>query len=159
MKHTQRRGLLGLALLGTLTGCGTDLGVLHPDTVLLNGKIVTVDEDFSIAEAVAIQGGKFIAVGSNTQIRSLAGDSTEVVDLEGRTVLPGFNDPHVHFAHTLGFEEDEWATKFRNTKSIQEILAVVQEKIDQTPAGELVWFFLGPARPGQVQGKTDRFRV
>ncbi len=145
------RGLLGLTLLGTLTGCGADLGVLHPDTVLFNGKIVTVDEDFSIAEAVAIKGGKFIAVGSNARIRSLAGNSTEVVDLEGRTVLPGFNDPHVHFAHTLGFVEDEWATRFRSTKSIQEMLAVVQEKIDQTPAGELVWFFLGPGSPDRLE--------
>ncbi len=79
MKHISRnlvRGLLGVALLGMLSSCGTDLGVLHPDTVLFNGKIVTVDEDFSIAEAVAIKDGKFIAVGSNAQIRGLAGDST-----------------------------------------------------------------------------------
>ena len=57
---------LGLLLMGMLVGCGSDLGVLHPDTILLNGKMVTVDEDFSIAEAVAIKDGKFIAVGSNT---------------------------------------------------------------------------------------------
>ncbi len=83
------RGVLGLGLLGILVGCGADLGVLHPDTLLFNGKIVTVDEDFSIAEAVAIKDGRFVAVGSNSQIRSLAGDRTEMVDLEGRTVLPG----------------------------------------------------------------------
>ena len=48
---------LGLILLGLLTGCGgADLGVLHPDTILFNGKIVTVDEEFSIVEAVAIKG-------------------------------------------------------------------------------------------------------
>ena len=145
------RGLLGLALLGMLSGCGADLEVLRPDTVLFNGNIVTVDEDFSIAEAVAIKDGKFIAVGSNAQVRGLAGDSTEVVDLEGKTVLPGFNDPHLHFAHSLGFVEDEITGRFRNTKSIQEILAVVQEKIDQTPAGELVWFFLGPGSPNALE--------
>ena len=70
------RGWLGLALLGMLTGCGADLEVLRPDTVLLNGKIITVDEEFSIAEAVAIKDGRFVAVGSNAQIRNLArGDS------------------------------------------------------------------------------------
>ncbi len=154
MKHTNRnwvRGLLGLALLGTLTGCGADLGVLHPDMVLFNGKIVTVDEDFSIAEAVAVKGGKFIAVGSNAEIRGLAGDRTEMVDLEGTTVLPGFNDPHLHFAHSLGFVADESTRKFRSSTSIQEILAMVQEKIDQTPAGELVWFFLGPGSPNTLE--------
>ena len=129
------RGLLGFGLLGILVGCGADLGVLHPDTVLFNGKIVTVDEDFSIAEAVAIKDGRFVAVGSNSQIRSLAGDRTEIVDLEGRTVLPGFNDPHLHFAHTLGFVVDELSTKYRQASSIGEILAVVQEKVEQTPPG------------------------
>jgi predicted amidohydrolase YtcJ len=142
---------LGVALLGILTGCGADLGVLHPDTVLFNGKIVTVDEDFSIAEAVAIQGGRFIAVGSNAQIRGLAGDRTERVDLEGTTVLPGFNDPHLHFAHSLGFVADESTQKFRSSTSIQEMLAMVQEKIDQTPPGELVWFFLGPGSPDALE--------
>jgi len=145
------RGLLGLGLLGILVGCGADLGVLHPDTLLFNGKIVTVDEDFSIAEAVAIKDGRFVAVGSNSQIRSLAGDRTEMVDLEGRTVLPGFNDPHLHFAHTLGFVVDELSTKYRQASSIGEILAVVQEKVEQTPPGELVWFFLGPSSPSRLE--------
>ena len=145
------RGLLGFTLLGILAGCGADLGVLHPDTVLFNGKIVTVDEDFSIAEAVAIKDGRFVAVGSNSQIRSLAGDRTERVDLEGRTVLPGFNDPHLHFAHTLGFVVDELSTRYRQASSIGEILAVVQEKVEQTPPGELVWFFLGPSSPSRLE--------
>jgi hypothetical protein len=118
---------------------------------LFNGKIVTVDEDFSIAEAVAIKDGRFVAVGSNSQIRSLAGDRTEMVDLEGRTVLPGFNDPHLHFAHTLGFVVDELSTKYRQASSIGEILAVVQEKVEQTPPGELVWFFLGPSSPSRLE--------
>ena len=145
--------MLGLALLGTLTGCGADLGVLHPDLVLLNGKIVTVDEDFSIAEAVAIKDGKFVAVGSTAQIRNLAGDRTEVFDLEGETVLPGFNDPHLHFAHSLGFEADESTQKFRSSKSIQEILAMVEDKVAQTPPGELVWFFLGPGSNALEEGR------
>ena len=65
------------------------------------------------------------------EVRGLAGDRTEVIDLEGATVLPGFNDPHLHFAHTLGFVADELTQKFRSSRSISEILAVVQEKIDQ----------------------------
>ena len=148
---TLARGLLALALLGMLTGCGADLDVLRPDTVLFNGKMVTVDEDFSIAEAVAIRDGKFIAVGSDAEVRGLAGERTEVIDLEGATVLPGFNDPHLHFAHTLGFVADELTQKFRSSTSIREILAVVEEKIDQTPPGEMVWFFLGPGSPSRLE--------
>ncbi len=144
-------GLLGLGLLGLLVGCGADLGVLHPDTVLFNAKIVTVDENFSIAEAVAIKDGRFLAVGSNSSVRGLAGNRTEVIDLEGATILPGFNDPHVHFAHTVGFVVDELAQKYRASRSISELLAVVQEKIDQTPAGEMVWFFLGPGSPNSLE--------
>ena len=77
------RGLLGLALLGMLTGCGADLEVLRPDTVLFNGKIVTVDEEFSIVEAVAIKDGRFVAVGTNAQVEGLAGQNTVMVDLGG----------------------------------------------------------------------------
>ena len=146
------KGLLGFVLIGLLSGCGGgDFEILRPDTILFNGKILTVDEDFSIAEAVAIKDGRFVAVGSSSQVRGLAGDRTEMVDLEGRTVLPGFNDPHEHFAHSLGFVADELTKKFRTSKSIKEILAVVQEKIDQTPPGELVWFFLGPGSPDALE--------
>ena len=145
------RSVVGLVLLGLLTSCGADLEILRPDTILFNGKIVTVDQDFSIAEAVAIKHGRFVAVGTNSSVRSLAGDSTEMVDLEGRTVLPGFNDPHEHFAHSLGFVADELTEKFRTSQSITEILAVVEEKIEQTPPGEMVWFFLGPGSPNSLE--------
>ena len=133
-----------LVWLGILSACSGDLDLLRPDTILFNGKIVTVDEEFSIAQAVAIKNGRFLAVGNDAQIRNLAGGQTEMVDLEGQTVLPGFNDPHLHFAHSLGFVADNLTQKFRGSRSTGEILEAVQEKIDRTPAGEMVWFFLGP---------------
>ncbi|UCD38619.1 MAG: amidohydrolase, partial [Fidelibacterota bacterium] len=68
----------------------------HPDHILVNGKIVTVDTSFSIAEAVAIQKGEFVAVGSSHDIEELAGGSTIRTDLKGRTVLPGLIDAHLH---------------------------------------------------------------
>ena len=92
---------------------GADLlDSLKPDKVLLNGKIVTVDEDFGIAEAIAIKDGKFVAVGTNAEIRELIGPNTEEIDLEGRTVLPGFIDPHVHFAHKVGKRSDRYEDMF-----------------------------------------------
>src|SRR5688572_13770775 len=60
-----------------------------PDLILVNGHVITVDAAFSIAEAVAIAGGKFTAVGTNAAIRRTAGPDTTVIDLRGRTVIPG----------------------------------------------------------------------
>jgi predicted amidohydrolase YtcJ len=71
------------------------------DTVLSNGKILTVDEDFSIVEAIAIDGDRVLATGSNEEMLALADATTEVVDLEGRTVIPGLIDNHVHFIRTV----------------------------------------------------------
>src|SRR4030095_2045565 len=60
-----------------------------PDTILFNGKIITVDDRFSIAQAVAIRGERFSAVGTNEEITRLAGPKTRRIDLRGRAVTPG----------------------------------------------------------------------
>jgi predicted amidohydrolase YtcJ len=64
----------------------------YPNLVLINGKVLTVDSQFSIAEAVAIRDGRILAVGTNDQIKRLAGPATRVVDVGGRSVVPGFID-------------------------------------------------------------------
>ena len=95
--------LLAILFLLVLNHCAPAVpDALAPDLVLHNGKIVTVDEDFSIAQAVAIRDGRFVAVGSDSEILSLAGSNTRQVDLEGNTVLPGFNDSHLHLAWSRG---------------------------------------------------------
>ena len=68
----------------------------NPDMILMNGKIITVDKDFSIAEAVAIEKDKIIAVGSDAEIRKLAVSSTRTIDLQGKVVIPGLIDAHLH---------------------------------------------------------------
>lgn len=86
------RTLLALTML-------TFTGVLHadaPDTVFVNGRIITVDADFSIRQALAIRGERITAVGDDDTVRALAGPDTRVVDLAGRTVIPGLIDNHVH---------------------------------------------------------------
>ena len=77
------------------------LGILlraqqNTDIVLHNGKILTVDANFSTAEAVAITGDSFVAVGSDADVMRLAGPGTQVLDLKGRTVVPGLVDTHSH---------------------------------------------------------------
>jgi len=68
----------------------------YADLILLNGKIVTVDSNFTIADAVAISKDKIVAVGSNSQMRKLTGRMTRTIDLKGKTVIPGLIDSHLH---------------------------------------------------------------
>ncbi len=69
------------------------------DLILYNAKVVTVDEQFSIEQAIAIKGGMILGVGNDVEILKLAGASTQSVDLEGKMVLPGFVDGHPHMVH------------------------------------------------------------
>ena len=84
--------------------------VIEADLVLINAKVWTVDRDHPTAEAVAMWNGRILAVGSDREIRPLIGPSTEVIDLEGKLVIPGFFDCHSHpvsggfyrFSHHFG---------------------------------------------------------
>ena len=66
------------------------------DLIFHNGKIITVDARFRIAQGVAISGGRFAAVGSDADVRRHAGAATRMIDLKGRTVVPGLVDGHAH---------------------------------------------------------------
>jgi predicted amidohydrolase YtcJ len=66
------------------------------DTVLFNGKVVTVDKDFSIPEAIAIARDRIVATGTSAAMKKLAGEHARMVDLGGRTVIPGLTDGHIH---------------------------------------------------------------
>jgi len=67
------------------------------DLAIINGKVITVDKDFSVAEAVAVKDGKIIAVGLKSDVEKMIGENTKILDLKGETVLPGINDSHLHF--------------------------------------------------------------
>ena len=95
------------------------------DTVLINGKILTVDSQSSVREAIAIRGGRIQAVGSTADIRKLAGPSTRSIDLQGRTVIPGLIDSHLHAIRAaLSFStEVNWI----GARSLPEALARIHE--------------------------------
>lgn len=67
------------------------------DLVLRGGRVFVADEAGTVAAAVAVRDGRIVAVGSDAEVSALAGPGTEVVELEGRLVTPGFNDAHIHF--------------------------------------------------------------
>ncbi len=136
------------------TQCGSNIpGALAPDLVLYNGKIVTVDQDFSTAQAVAIKNGLLVAVGSDQEVLALAGSGTERMDLEGKTVLPGFNDSHLHLSWPVGEPPDPAIQQLGKARSIEEIVEVVRQKVAATPPGELVWMPGGVSRVEQIQEK------
>jgi predicted amidohydrolase YtcJ len=82
----------GLLLASSVT-CAT---AQTADTVLFNGKILTVDQDFSVREAIAIGQGRVLATGATADIKKLADDRARLIDLGGRTVIPGLTDGHIH---------------------------------------------------------------
>ncbi len=108
------------------------------DRVLINGNIITVDAADSIAQALAIRGGKIVAIGTNEEIRSLAGTGTETIDLQGLTVTPGLLDAHCHFAGG-GFDMlYEMDLSYPHVKSIEDVKQKVREQVAQLKPGEWV---------------------
>ncbi len=103
------------------------------DMALINGKIVTLNPQSLIVQAVAIQQGKFVAVGTNDQIRSYAGPSTRVIDLHGRTVIPGLIDSHMH-AIRQGLTWD-YEIHWQTVTSLAQGLKMLRDRAARTPPG------------------------
>ncbi|MFZ9194195.1 MAG: amidohydrolase [Burkholderiales bacterium] len=123
MKQLQAAGLLVLALL-SLSAAAQGAGTA--DTILINGKIATVDDRFTMAQALAIKDRRVIATGSNDAVRKHAGASTKVIDLKGRTVIPGLIDNHSHWIRAAEHDElrfDGVTTRAQAVKMLAERLA------------------------------------
>jgi predicted amidohydrolase YtcJ len=104
------------------------------DLVIVNGKVLTVDPDNPYAEAIAVSGDKILAVGSLTAInRFIDKDSTEVIDAEGRLVIPGFNDAHAHFGPV---NPDYIELRYITDPAV--ITTKVREQVAKSKPGELI---------------------
>ena len=131
-------------------GCLLVLPLLRteePETVLYNGNIWTLDEAQPRAQAVAISGSRFVAVGSNAEVLPLAHARTRKIDLAFKSVLPGFNDAHAHPVES-GVEHLNKVACDKD--SIEKIQAALHERALQTPPGQWVLGFL------YDDGKTPR---
>jgi predicted amidohydrolase YtcJ len=100
----------------------------HATLVLLNGKVYTLNYRKPTAQAVAVSNEKIVYVGENSEASKFAGSKTKVVDLDGRTVLPGFTDCHVHVA---SFGRSLSALNLRNVTSITQLKEIVTERAQQ----------------------------
>ena len=110
----------------------------YADTVLYNGKIITADDQFRLAEAVAIRDGKFLAVGSSAEILALAGPATKRIDLEGKnSVTPGFFDTHGHGAWR-GNEAKSGRSGRVDFRDMDKALAAIRKLVNEAAPGEWV---------------------
>ncbi len=122
-----------LVMLALGSGPGTRAAAPPADLVLLNGKILTLNPQSLIVQAAAIQQGKFVAVGANDQVRSYAGPSTRVIDLHGRTVIPGLIDSHMH-ALRQGLTWD-YELHWQTVTSLAQGLTMIRDRAARTPPG------------------------
>lgn len=112
------------------------------DIVFLNGEVITVDEQNRIFEAVAVEGNRIVFVGSSEEVKQLIGSQTTVIDLKGRSLLPGFIDSHLHLS-AYGIDKLGVSCKSSHIQSLNDILQDVREKVAGLSAGKWVraWGF------------------
>ena len=134
MLSTSRRIVLALTI--AILAPAFAVAAEPPDLVLVNGKVVTVDDCFSIAQAIAVKGGRIVAVGSNAAIRKLAGPDTKLIDARGHTVIPGLIDNHAHFVRVA----EKWHSEMRldGITSRAQAIKMLQERIRAAKPGEWI---------------------
>lgn len=124
-----------LAGLLAVTALALPLSAAEADLILHRGKIATVDERFSLREALAVKDGKLLAVGTSAEVLKLKGPRTEVVDLQGRLVIPGLMDSHVH---PTGAAMTEFDHPVPDMESIEDVLAYLRGRAQVVPEGEWI---------------------
>jgi len=120
------------------------------DLILTNGKILTLDAQFSSRQALAVRDGKIVATGTTAEMRKLAGSKTKRIDLEGRTVIPGLIDSHMHAIRAASFFATE--TNWAGVPSLAEALQRIRDSAAMKSPGE--WIIVGGGwRPEQFREK------
>lgn len=112
----------------------------YADLLILNGKVLTVDKDFSVKEAIAVKNGLIIDVGDTDDIKRLIGPQTKVIDLEGKTILPGAHDAHAHISLTGAILNPSFFNLFPpNIKSLKELKEKLAERVKKVPKGTWIY--------------------
>src|SRR5438105_2795584 len=116
------------------------------DLIIRNAKVITVDPQFSIAQAVAIRGEKVLAVGNNRQISDFKGPNTRVIEAEGKTVMPGLYDSHVH---SYRASVSEFGAPMPVLNSLAEAFAYIRRQAAKQPPGS--WIILERVYPTRMK--------
>lgn len=109
---------------------------LTADTIITNGRIATQDERRSFASATAIKDGRFIAVGTEKEVMAYRGSNTQVIDVQGRTIIPGLNDSHLHLIR--GGLNYNMELRWDGVPSLAEGLRMLREQAQRTPPNQWV---------------------
>jgi predicted amidohydrolase YtcJ len=125
-----------LLVISVLAGAGLAAAEEAPETIFYNAKIITLWEKAPVAEAVAIRGGRFTAVGANREVVELAGPATRKIDLGGRTVVPGLIESHTHPVMAALSERDGPVPVMH---TIEEVLAYIRAQAERLPADRLIF--------------------
>ncbi len=136
MRRSVRSVGAALAAVAVVASGGDPRAQAPADLVLINGAILTVDRSDSMAQAVAIAGGRITAVGSTAQIKAMAGPNTNVIDLRGRAVTPGLIDTHVHFSAAASLFTVDLGDA--DVKSIEEVKKRIGAQVAKLKPGEWV---------------------
>ncbi|VVE01690.1 amidohydrolase [Pandoraea aquatica] len=108
----------------------------NPDLILVNGKFTTLDRANPQADAVALTGGTFTAVGTRDDVMRLAGNATQVIDLKGRRVIPGLIDSHMHIIR--GGLNYNMELRWDGVRSLADAMRMLKAQVDRTPAPQWV---------------------
>ena len=143
MSEISRKNFLGLGSLaaaGLATGCsaGASSAGVAADQIVVNGLVLTQDDAMPNATAFAVKGGRFIAVGSDADIRNLAAAGTEVIDAGGATVVPGFIDAH---SHPSGAGLNALKNVNTNLGSVARIQEALRERASDVGADQEEWAY------------------
>lgn len=133
---------------------------LCADLAFINGIIITLDRDESVHEAVATKGGKILRVGSNDSILETTGSRTRIIDLEGRALLPGLIDSHMHPGGSWGAYLVRGVACGPHFNSVDELLEAVEAKVSQTPKGNwILGYSMDDVKMGRYPSKQELDRV
>ena len=124
-----------------------------PDQIFVNGKIVTVDDSFSVQQAVAVAGEQILAVGTNEAIGTLAGPETRTTDLGGRTMIPGLIDNHNHVVRATEYWPNE--ARLDGVTSRARVLQILEAKADALPEGEWLMTLGGWTESQLIDSQAD----
>ncbi|MEX1238974.1 MAG: amidohydrolase [Cyclobacteriaceae bacterium] len=120
-------------LIAVLPGCWGQKE--QADTILINGKVITVDGNFSITEAVALKNGRILETGDTQHILDLTGGSTKIINLKGHTVIPGLNEGH---AHPIAASQSEYLEPIPDVHTIEDVLTWVREQTERKSDDEWI---------------------
>ncbi len=109
-----------------------------PEVIYHNGKIITLDKAGRIVEAVAVLNGKFLAVGKDTEIKKMAGPKTKMVDLQKKTVTPGFIDAHTHPVETMYLTTDFVNCRYPGVPSVKQALRNMTDSVKTARKGQWI---------------------